>query len=135
MSPTPEQVALIKSRIESVPRNPNPSGYKPMPTPDHDPLKAIEENDAPGVETPEHPAMFIEGVHFDVYDYFGIIPMRADPANNKFLKRISDWALDGGVDINTALKKLAVLEIKLGRSSMGDDRIHKLYSWIKITNQ
>lgn len=71
-----------------------------------------------------------QSVHQEFYNFFNSTSGETDK-----LKFVSDWAMEEGKTLGTALKKLRGLEIKLGAPSLGETRLGKLYNWLRLSGQ
>lgn len=67
-------------------------------------------------------------VHREFMSYFN--DEKADPQK---IWVISNWAMGKEGNIGTAFTKLKNLELKLGAS--GEDKINKMYNWVRLSNQ
>jgi len=70
-------------------------------------------------------------VHDEMYKYFNLASY--DNFNKGHLETINNWALKEG-SVGTGLKKLMVLEMKLGSPHIGETRMSKLFNWIRLSD-
>ena len=147
---------LMKAIIESAPRSKQdpramPAPARPQETTKPEPTnKRVEEVAVPEAKEKPKPKIKkkvikpqvkkediftevqkLDGVHIELYDYFDVSPSLATPKDLERLQEIHAWAFDKA-DKTKALKKLNDLELKLGRSAMGDGKLNNIYNYIKV---
>ena len=150
-------IAAVKAIIESKPRTPphvgtksrenKPIDSKPAPKQKQPQEKTVEAKpkDAPKKaikkkvikQKPKTENIFtsvnnIEGVHLDIYNFFDISPSIADASEIEKMQTVHQWAFGKNTDSKKALKKLVDLELKIGRSAIGSNKLNQLWNWIKI---
>ena len=70
-------------------------------------------------------------VHDEIYKFFNISPL--DNMNKGHINTINRWVSNSN-GIGDGLKKLMVLESKLGVPAHGETRVSKLYNWIRLSD-
>lgn len=74
----------------------------------------------------------VDGIHIDMYDYFGFKPDFINEMQKNRLRYITGWAFKKYTDIRSALKTLNNLDNKLGNHDTGEAKLGKLYNYIKL---
>ena len=67
-----------------------------------------------------------------IYNFFDISPSIADASEIEKMQTVHQWAFGKNTDSKKALKKLVDLELKIGRSAIGSNKLNQLWNWIKI---
>lgn len=74
----------------------------------------------------------IEGVHIDLFDYFDVKIQNTNESQLNKLRFINEWVFSQSKDLSIGMKRLNSIDNKLGNNDNGENKIIKIYNWIKL---
>jgi hypothetical protein len=74
-------------------------------------------------------------VPIDVYGFFDIPPYSLEGKDLDTIKEISDWALGESKSLGDAMVKLRSVESRIGHGRLSDNKMGKIYGYIKLDKQ
>jgi hypothetical protein len=73
-----------------------------------------------------------DGVHMNLYDYFGLSPAVANRDEVSKLQKVYNWAMGKQRDIGKAMRKIEALANRVGKSKIGYEELVHIYNHIKV---
>jgi hypothetical protein len=126
--------ALIKQALDLAPRT---RGVDSKPVG----LGSTEEatRDVSGKEgfkiNAESAAKMIDGVHIELYDFFNLGVNTTTPKTQRRMQYIMDWAMKTEPSLDSAMRRLNGLMIRLGNWSTGETKLDMVYNWMRLNGK
>lgn len=133
-----QRIQMVKRAIEAVPRT---AEIPQIDRPEDIPHTTVTATDVDIPLEGEKPFMSIEdasrtidGVHLDIWEFFDMKPDAVQQSDKNKLRDIHNWAWKNCSNAYEALRKLNDLALQYGNNALGEVKLVRFYSQIKMLN-